>query len=278
MSEALERIEMIASGNLIRDMGEIHRIMCSLLNLSYEEFGYQKCYYNFLADDITRGFLVDEMKVRKCTLREIFTIMAYMPGNPWFKIKESELWFAFSKLGRDFYSAAACFYMTEILITAERTSPLVRQFMHVSFSALMQYLDYMSTLPDKKEFTDIPKNHDISDDMKKTRRYTFIYVRENNPNRPEIQTSDISVGDILQTVHRRGNRAWMLGNETIDDYAEKMKITYAIVHNLFMNSIRKSLIDAGKDDFLKIMDRCSEFGIYEHSEQIDFSCINEERR
>ena len=278
MSETLERIEMMASCDAIKEMGEIHRILRSLLNIPYDEFGYEKGYYDFLSDDISSGFLLDERKVKKCTVGEILIIMTCMPGNPWFKIDEHEIWYRFSNLGRDFYSASACFYLTEILIGAERINPVVKQFMNTGYSAFIDYLDAMRSSENKSELPEVPEDHKLSPELDKLRSDTIEYVRNNNKNRPEMQINDITIGNILRTVHRRGNRPWMLGNEFLDDYADRMMITYATAHDLFMKSIRKCLIDVGTQNIIKTLDKCSEFNKYDHFNQIDLKCCIEERR
>ena len=275
MSEALERIEKMASTDVIRNVGEIHRIMCSLLNLSYAELAQGKGYHDYLAADIARGFVLDEQKVKKCTIKEILTIIGYMPGAPWYEVDKDEKWFTSSDLGPDFYSAPACFFMSDILYNAGRYNPVVMQFLHIGYSALMWYLDVMKTAENKSVLLYIPEYHSESIAQRRFEVTTVRYVRNNSVNGSELPINDITLGDILQTMHRKGFSSWMCGTELLADYINKILLTYTTAQNLLMNSIRKNLIDMGRSDFLELMNRCSENKEYEYSDCFDFSSCYE---
>ncbi|MCR5511926.1 MAG: hypothetical protein K6F54_13415 [Lachnospiraceae bacterium] len=275
MSKELERIEYMANTDVIRNVKEIHDIMRQFLNLRYLDLIRSKADVDFLVPDISRGFVLEEQKVRECSIKDILTIIGYMPGTPWYEIDENEKWFANSRLGKSFYCASSCFHLTDVLNYSERFNIVVKQFMHIGLAALMWYLDVMRDSDDKSVLYYIPENHNVSISMRRTEVSVVQYLRDYRGNEPEVKTNDITLGYIMRLLHKRGYSAWQCGYEPLDHYVTKMKTTYHITQKLFMDCIRKSLISADRQYFLGLMDRCCESGSYEFGDEFDFDCCYE---
>ncbi len=270
MSKTLETIEYLASTDAIRRIGDIHRIMCYLLHLKYEDLAPGKGYHDFLIRDMAKGFAVDEQKLRKCSLEQILIIIGFMPGTPWFQIDEEEKWFSESEQGKGFCSAPACYYLASILRNNINCNGVVRAFMRIGYAALISYLDYMTTVKDKFAPIYIPEYITPITENRRIEASSIRFIREVNSKAADKDINDITVGDLIDTILIRMSASWLCGAEPLDLYVSKMKRSYTMAGKFFMDSIRKNRITADRKSFLELMESCSEYGIYDHEDEFDF--------
>ena len=272
MSKELEQIEALAYANIIRDTADIHRIMCALLNLTLEELAASvKIFPDLLVGEIADGFLLDAEKVRKLTIREILILIGYMPSARYFELNYKEPWEAvvFLEEGDTFGCAHACFYLSEILYNAARFNITVKQFMHISYPSLMWYLEGMKDVKNKTDPKSRPKCH-VSTVPSKIEVRTLEFL-DPPPIKGGARINNSTVGDVLEVINKKGLTPWMCDLIPLLKFAGKIINTYRISLNLFMDSIRKNLIDSNRDDFWKILNKCCETEKYLFPKRFTFN-------
>ena len=267
MSKILEKIEKTASVERIEDLEQIGQILNRLLDINLTEIASNEK-FEYLGNDIAKGFVLNQDKVSSLSLGEILTLIGYEPGFPWFELAEDEAWFYDNKPTKKFFSAGHCFFLARLIRDRASSNPVLNQFMHVDYWKFIKYLsDRMIEEADDQ-------NSDSREICRKGMRLNRLYsITDRFTRKYSSIEGDISVGDVINTACNLGLRCWICGTEPLSTFTEKTYSAYNTMRLMFMDCIRMSLINSDRDRFRLLLDNCSESGTYDEDyySQIDFN-------
>ena len=251
MSKTLKELERKVKHGYISDLREVEKIIDDFLDMQCleispgEPLSFEK--------DIAKGFDLDVENVRKCTLGDLLTIVGFEPSAGWFCVSKKEPWFASRMLGYEFCCAPSCFFLTCSLVK-NKTSYNIRLFQHLQYSAFKNFIKTMETDEEKSK-------------ANRSWRYVEDYIRKAIPTK---KLSDVTIGDVLDSMHKNGTVPWICGCVPIEQYTDKIVAIYRVAQIIFMECIRKHLITAGRNQFFELLEKCSPTGEIAVGFDIDF--------
>ncbi|MBO4903087.1 MAG: hypothetical protein J5518_09870 [Lachnospiraceae bacterium] len=258
MSRELEMLEKKASGNCIEDLDTIALILERFLNMTYRQLMGDVDANGLVARDIAIGFDLDVQKVYDLTLRDILVLIGYEPAWPYYALPEEDTWFYKGNPDKQFYTASNSFLLGLIIMKREKKEPVLEQLMHIDYRTFVKYASYRMA----EAGGDITSRDTCRKGMRLNRIFyhTKKFVMENGKSDEE---KDLTLSDVITTVCTVGNRGWACGALSLDTFVERTRKAYGLMKDLFMESIRMTLIQTDRAYFRSLLDRCSPEGKYD---------------
>ena len=254
----LEKIEKMAQATVYKDPEIIESITRQLLDMKYCDIVHDSKTHNYLARDISKGFMIEIEKLKDCTVGEMLAFIGFTPAAPWWEPLDDDilLFESDNKSESRFSTAGSCFVFGRLLNECRNRNLIVGQFMHIEYKALMCMLAerYIKASGSSEDVI-------MNQGQKLNAIYyqTVKYVKEKNQG---LEDSDISIGDVIETLCKNGLVPWICTVESIARYGTKIRHAYRLMNDFFMESIRMNMISTDRVQFREMLDRCSLTGRY----------------
>ena len=257
MSEMLEKIEELASSKSITDPVLIDDITKRFLGRRYSELAGQKDFETFVPWDIAKGLCLDERLVSECTISEILALIDMELTDDWFDPpkKDNEIFTGYFP-----NTASDCFIFARLLCDKRKKNAYVNQFMKIDYRAFLKYLidHFVKNEGNAAGEAAVRKRKAlIGNAYYQAMDIVFAARKSGNDLCTDGKDgSGFTVGEVLNIANKQGTAMWMCGTRPLIDYAESVRKAYLIVDSLFIDCIKRNLINMSREETRELLHKC----------------------
>jgi hypothetical protein len=257
MSEMLEKIERLASAGSITDPVLIEEITNKFLDIRYSEIAGLKSFESFVPWDISKGLRLNERSVSDCTIREILALIDMESFEDWYEIpkKDNDIFTGYFP-----NTACDCFMFVRLLCDKRKKNAYINRFFKIDYREFLKYLmDSFIKTSGKAVYEDSVRRRRAQVGSAYYQAVDLVFKAgrpDNDYHTPEKTDSGFTIGDVLDIANRQGTSMWMCGAKPLTDYAESVRKAYMTVNSLFMDCIKKNLINMSREQNRELLDKC----------------------
>ena len=246
MSSELERLEKKASTTSITDPVDIYRILEHMLKMRFSYFQKEGKRYEYLRDDLAKGFCLDPDKMKDLLLEDILILIGYTPGQAYFQFPNENK--SKISIGKSFNAAASSFAFALMIHNLENRCPTLKEF------SLIRRDSFISSLVQKvrHEYDDnLPAQIAIGIKIGNFRTISFRYINEYMGI--EKLEEELTIGEIMSCALNNSTKFWTPYITPYEDYQDRVIDSYELLVSLLMDAIREPLIHQNRERFQEII-------------------------
>lgn len=247
MSKELEKLEKKAKQKYITEHKDIEKIIRYLFTRPFSSFQGCGATYEYLLDDLCKGFNIFKYDINKITLEDVLILIGYEPGNSYFNPPDRRK----MEFSSRFNAAGHSYVFAELLAWLAHKDTHIKEFTRITLDAYTDYIrdkieeEYKDKLIPFATYSDILKKVD------EFKRISSVNIQDGLQTGSDGYT--ITLEDLINNALSRSRRRWNCADKRLDAYCSETIKSYDMLHRFIMDSLRMPLIRSDRERFQEII-------------------------
>ena len=248
MSKELEKLEKKAKQKYITENKDIEKIIRYLFTRPFSSFQGCGATYEYLLDDLCKGFNIFKYDINKITLEDVLILIGYEPGNSYFNPPDRRK----MEFSSRFNAAGHSYVFAELLAWLAHKDTHIKEFTRITLDAYTDYIRDKIEEEYKDKLILFTAYSDILQKVGEFKKRSGEYVRRGR-QKGSVTEKPITLWDLISNALIRSGRGWSCTVYPLDKYCFEIIESYDMLNRFIMDSLRMPLIRSDRERFQEII-------------------------